>query len=132
MLIDSSQFPLVWIRINTPSSATNASPFDEFETLLIKKEPFILLNDEGLDKGDHENTPAEMKQTTRWMKKNKSKLKAYVKVAIYIEPNIAKRIASKAFAVVYEKFWGYPMLMVATKEEALSLANNFLSQHSDY
>ena len=131
MLIDSSQFPLVWMRINAPCSTANDSPFDEFEALLIKEQPFILLNDEGLDKGDHEHTPEEMKQTTRWMKKNKSKLKAFVKVAIYIEPNIAKRIASKAFAVVYEKFWGYPMLMVASKEEALSLANNFLSQPSD-
>ncbi|WP_428240834.1 hypothetical protein [Gynuella sp.] len=127
MQINASQFPLVWMRFNAPGTDPEASPFAEFEALLARKETFVLLNDEGLEKGDHEHSPEEKKQTSLWMKRHKSELKAFVKAAIYIEPNIAKRMATKAFASVYEKFWGYPMLMVATKDDALTLAQQFLS-----
>ena len=127
MLIDTSTFPLVWMRFNASGNDPEASPFTEFEALLARKEVFVLLNDEGLDKGDHEHSSEEMKQTSRWMKRHKSELKAFVKAAIYIEPNTAKRLATKAFSLVYEKFWGYPMLMVATKDHALALAQQLLS-----
>ncbi|MFC3024375.1 hypothetical protein ACFODT_11125 [Vibrio zhugei] len=127
MQIDTSQFPLVWMCFNTPSADANASPFADFEALLARKTVFVLLNDEGLDKGDHEHSSEDMKQTSRWMKQHKSELTAFVKAAIYIEPNLAKRVATKAFALVYEKFWGYPMLMVASKDEALTLAETLLS-----
>ena len=126
MLIDASQFPLVWIRFNAPGADPEASPFAEFEALLARKEVFVLLNDEGLDKGDHEHSPEEKKQTVLWMKRHKSELRAFIKAAIYIEPSTAKRLATKAFASVYEKFWGYPMLMVATRDQALALAQTLL------
>jgi len=126
MLIDASKFPLVWMRLNAPGTDPTASPFAEFELLLARKELFVLLNDEGLDKGEHEHSPEERKQTSLWMKRHKSELRAFVKAGIYIEPNTAKRLAAKAFARVYQKFWGYPMLTVATKDEALVLARMLL------
>lgn len=126
MLIDATQFPLVWTRINAPGNTSGASPFSEFEALLARQEAFVLLNDEGLDEGEHEHPQEEMKQTSLWMKRHKSELRAFVKAMICIESNTAKRLAAKAFAVVYEKFWGYPMLMVATREDALALAQQLL------
>ncbi|TDA43288.1 hypothetical protein [Burkholderia pyrrocinia] len=126
MLIDASKFPLVWMRLNAPGTDPTVSPFAEFEGLLARKEVFVLLNDEGLDKGEHEHSPEERKQTSLWMKRHKSELRTFVKAGIYIEPNTAKRLATKAFALVYEKFWGYPMLTVATKDEALALAQRLL------
>ncbi len=126
MLIDASQFPLVWMRLNAPGTDLETSPFAEFEALLARKKVFVVLNDEGLDKGEHEHSPEEKKQASLWMKRHKSELKAFIKAAIHIEPNTAKRLATKAFALVYEKFWGYPMLMVATKDEALALAQTLL------
>lgn len=127
MLIDASLFPLVWMQIASPSQNPDDSPFAEFEALLARKEPFVLLNDEGLTQGDHEHSPAEMKQTSLWMKRHKSDLRAFVKASIHIEPSTTKRLAAKAFAIVYEKFWGYPMFMTATKEEALALAQKLLA-----
>ncbi len=126
MLIDASQFPLVWMRLNAPGTDPEASPFAEFEALLARKKVFVLLNDEGLNKGDHEHSPEEMKLASRWMKRHKSELRTLVKAGIYIERNTAKRLATKAFALMYEKFWGYPMLMVASKDEALALAQRLL------
>lgn len=127
MLIDTSQFPLVWIQLNAPGTNPETSPFADFEALLARKKVFVLLNEEGLDKGDHEHSREEKKQTSLWMKRHKSELRAFVKAAIYIEPNIARRLATRAFTLVYEKFWGYPMLMVATRDDALALAQQLLS-----
>jgi len=127
VLIDATEFPLVWMQIAAPSNKPEDSPFAEFEALLARKEVFVLLNDEGLDTGDHEHSPEEMKQTSLWMKRHKSDLRIFVKASIHIEPSTAKRLASKAFTVVYEKFWGYPMLIAATKEEALVMAQNLLA-----
>ncbi|ARP82321.1 hypothetical protein CAL12_16850 [Bordetella genomosp. 8] len=126
MLMDVSKFPLVWMELNAPGPDPGASPFAEFEALLARKEVFVLLNDEGLDSGAPEHSPEEMKQASLWMKRHKSELRAFVKAGIYIEPNAAKRLATKAFALVYEKFWGYPMLTVETKDEALTLARKLL------
>jgi hypothetical protein len=123
----STHLLAIVIRIALIALFPEASPFAEFEALLARKEPFVLLNDEGLDAGDHEHSPGEMKQASLWMKRNKSDLRAFVKASIHIEPRTTKRLASKAFAVVYEKFWGYPMLMTATKNEALVLAQKLLA-----
>ena len=129
MLIDATQFPLVWIQFkkSAPNANPDASPFAEFEALLARKEVFLIINDEGVDKEDHEHSREETKQIMLWMKRNKADLRAYIKAGVYIEPNAAKRLAGKAFAVIFEKFWGYPMMIVATREEGLNLAHTLLS-----
>ncbi|QIZ47174.1 hypothetical protein [Dickeya zeae] len=130
MRIDAAQFPFVWIQMAAPGKDPNVSPFTEFETLLARQEVFVLLNDEGTihDEHEHEHSPEEMKQITRWMKAHKSELRAFVKASIHIEPNKAKRIAAKPFAIVYEKFWGYPLMMASSKEDALATAQKLLSE----
>ncbi len=64
--------------------------------------------------------------TTRWMKAHKNELKTFVKASILIEPNTVKRAAARPFAIIYEKFWGYPLLIAASKEEALATAKTLL------
>lgn len=127
MQLDAVDFPVVWMRFKAPSTSLGLSPFEEFEQLLARKQPFVLINDEGLDRSKHDETPEERKQVSLWMKRNKTALRSYVKAAIYIEPSTAKRVATKAFAAIYEKFWGYPMIMVVTMDEAVRLANDLLS-----
>ncbi|ENA3445638.1 hypothetical protein ABGN35_000992 [Yersinia enterocolitica] len=128
MKIDATQFPFVWMQIAAPGNDPDVSPFKEFEALLARKEVFVFLNDEGVAHGKHEHSPEEMKQTTRWMKAHKSELRSFVKASIHIEPNNAKRIAAKPFSIVYEKFWGYPLIMTPSKEEALAIAHKLLSE----
>ncbi|MEN5095469.1 hypothetical protein [Stenotrophomonas sp. TWI1409] len=127
MQLDALDFPIVWMRFKAPSNSPGLSPFEEFEQLLARKQPFVLINDEGLDRSNHEESPEERKQVSLWMKRNKAELRSYVKAAIYIEPSTAKRVATKAFAAIYEKFWGYPMMMAITMDEAVRLANDLLT-----
>ncbi|MEE5099561.1 hypothetical protein V2J88_08810 [Pseudomonas alliivorans] len=125
MRIETNQFPLVWLQKATQGYSQEDS-LAQFEALLARHEPFVLLSNEGLDKEQTEHSPDEMKQMALWMKRHKSELKQYVKASIHVESSLAKRLAGKAFSVVYEKFWGYPMLMTATEDEALLLAETLL------
>ncbi|MCD5983915.1 MULTISPECIES: hypothetical protein [Pseudomonas] len=125
MRIEANQFPLVWLQKATRGYSQEDS-LAQFEALLARHEPFVLLSNEGLDNEQTEHSPDEMKQMALWMKRHKSELKQYVKASIYVESSLTKRLAGKAFSVVYEKFWGYPMLMTATENEALLLAETLL------
>ncbi|WP_426116798.1 hypothetical protein [Pseudomonas sp. DSP3-2-2] len=127
MRIDATQFPFVWLQKTTLDNSQEES-LGAFEALLARNEPFVLLSDESLDKEKTDHSPSEMKQIALWMKRHKTELKTYVKASVHIEPSLTKRLAGKAFAVVYEKFWGYPMLMAATKDEALALAQTLLGR----
>ncbi|KQQ56817.1 hypothetical protein ASF84_06490 [Pseudomonas sp. Leaf127] len=126
MHIDATQFPFVWLQKNTLDD-TQEKSLAEFEDLLARNEAFVLLSNEGLGKKQPEHTPDEMKQMALWMKRHKNLLKKYVKASIQIESSLTKRIASKAFTTIYEKFWGYPMMMTATENEALTLAQKLLN-----
>lgn len=125
MRIDVTQFPFVWLQQTTPGHSLEES-LVEFKAVLARKEPFVLISNEGLDKEQPEHSPEELKQITLWMKRHKSDLKRYVKASIHIESSLAKRLAGKAFAIMYEKFWGYPMLIATTEDEALVLARKLL------
>jgi len=125
MRIDATQFPFVWLQKTTPGHSQDES-LAEFEALLARNEPFVLISNEGLDKEQPEHSPGELKQIALWMKRHKSELKRYVKASIHIESSLAKRLAGKAFAIMYEKFWGYPMLIATTEDEALALARKLV------
>jgi len=124
MFIDSSTFPLVWMRQVASASDPAQAPFEEFANLLARKQAFVFLSDDGFS--DHEHSQEERKQTSLWMKKNKVEIRAFIKGMVLIEPNAGKRLASKAFAIMFGKFWGYPLLVTASKEEALETAQRLL------
>ncbi|MCO7636626.1 hypothetical protein NJI34_07470 [Pseudomonas sp. S 311-6] len=127
MKIDTTSFPLVWMRFKVTDPATDAAPFAGFEALLARRTPFVLLNDEGLDSGRaHEHSHEERRRTSVWMKQHKSELREFVKAAIYIEPDNARRLAAASFAQGYIKFWGYPMILANSLEEALNKAEELL------
>jgi hypothetical protein len=47
---------------------------------------------------------------------------------VHIEPGGAKRLAMKAFAAAFAKFWGYPLLIAGSEQEALGFAQRLLSE----
>jgi len=101
--------------------------FDEFDANLQRGEPFVLLTDTAPAQ-DHEHSPEEKKRTALWMKKQKVALRKLVLAMILIEPNAAKRLGFKAFAVVFAKFWGYPLLLAASREQAMEMAGELLAK----
>jgi len=125
MLIDSSTFPLVWLRRDTGAADSDAL-FAAFEQLLARRQAFVLLSDAGFDDEGHEHAQEERKRMTLCMKKNKAALRAYICGMVLIEPSAAKRLAGKAFAVMFGKFWGYPLHFGDSGDDALDIARSLL------
>lgn len=126
MSINSSHFPLVWMNLTQEPGYDHQPDFEEFEANLRRGEPFVLLTDTAPAE-DHGHSPEEKKRTALWMKKHKVELRKLVMAMILIEPNAAKRLGFKAFAMVFAKFWGYPLLLASSREQATEMARELLS-----
>ncbi|MGN6091010.1 MAG: hypothetical protein ACTHOL_01555 [Luteibacter jiangsuensis] len=126
MSMNSSDFPLVWMSFSQQSGQDPQKDFDEFEANLRRGEPFVILSDSTTTE-DHEHTPEEKKRVSLWMKKHKLELRKLVLAMILVEPNQAKRLGYKAFSVMFAKFWGYPMLLAESREQAVDMARKVLS-----
>ena len=133
MKINASKFPYVWVDF-THSHAEpehdHTEDFERFEALLARKEAFVFLS-RTAEQDDHEHTQQEKKQVSLWMKKHKQALRTYVKGMVHIEPGSAKRLAMRAFSAAFAKFWGYPLLIAGSEEEALGFAQRLLSDPND-
>ncbi|PIA06066.1 MULTISPECIES: hypothetical protein [Enterobacteriaceae] len=125
MSMNSSNFPFVWISFSQEPGHDPEMDFEEFEANLRRGEPFVLLSDSAPAE-DHEHTPQEKKRTSLWMKKHKAELRTLVRAMVLVEPSPAKRLAFKAFAVVFAKFWGYPLILASSREEAIEIAKGLL------
>ncbi|MET6757323.1 hypothetical protein [Pseudoalteromonas sp. NCIMB_1079] len=127
-MLDSTKFPLVYMTKNTSSEASKDDQFKELEDLLKLKQPFVIISDGGFSDKKHEHSKEENKKMSRWMKKNKVEMKSYIQSMILIEPSLAKRLAAKTFAITFNKFWGYPLLIADSKEDALNIAHALIGK----
>ncbi|MEW9310637.1 hypothetical protein [Labrys neptuniae] len=125
MPLDSTNFPLVWMSFDKGLDHDHDEDFEAFEANLKRGTPFVILADSAPAE-DHEHSQEEKKRTSLWMKKHKVELRALVLAMIVIEPNAAKRLAFKAFGVAFAKFWGYPMKLASSREEAMVIAADLL------
>ncbi|WP_175687530.1 hypothetical protein [Burkholderia multivorans] len=129
MSMNSSNFPFVWMSFSQAPGHDPGKDFEEFEANLKRGEPFVLLSDSAPAE-DHEHTPEEKKRTSLWMKKHKTELRKLVLAMVLVESSPAKRLGFKAFSVVFAKFWGYPLILATSRDEAMDIAKKLLSEHA--
>ncbi|MDI9250362.1 hypothetical protein QMZ25_17335 [Stenotrophomonas sp. RS-48] len=130
MSMNSSDFPLVWMDLAQGPEHEHQYDFDAFEENLRRGEPFVLLTDTAPSE-EHDHSPAEKKRMALWMKQHKAELRRLVLAMVLVEPNPAKRVAYKTFSVPFSKFWGYPLHIVTSREKAIEVARNLLSQSNE-
>lgn len=126
MPLDSSNFPLVWMSYDESPDHDHDEDFEALKANLQRGKPFVLLTDSAPAES-HEHSQEEKKRTALWMKKHKVELRTLILAMIVIEPSAAKRLAFKPFGVAFARFWGYPMKLASSREEALDIAGNLLS-----
>jgi hypothetical protein len=126
MQLDLSHFPLVWMRRDSAAAAQADVLFAQFDALLARRQAFVILSEEGFDDDGHEHPQEERKQVSLWMKQNKAAIRAYIQGMVLVEPSAAKRLAGKAFAVMFGKFWGYPLHFATSRDDALDIAQHLL------
>ncbi|MEC3947975.1 hypothetical protein [Sphingobium sp. HWE2-09] len=128
MLLDDAKFPLVRMHYNHADEQGEGSGFERFEALLERRKPFVLI---GLGaQPDKVQSIEERKQVTLWMKRNRPALHTYVRAMVYVEPSPAKRFLAKASAPVFQKFWGYPIVVAASEPDAEAVAARLLAGES--
>lgn len=129
MPLDNTNFPLVWMSYDEEPDHDHDEDFEALEASFRRGTPFVILTDNAPAE-DHEHGPEEKKRTALWMKKHKAELRSLVLAMIVIEPSLPKRMAFKPFGVAFAKFWGYPMKLASSREEALEIAGKLLSEHA--
>ena len=129
MPLDSTNFPIVWMSYDEGPDHDDDEDLAALEVNLKRGKPFVILTDNAPTE-EHEHTQEEKKRTALWMKRHKAELRSLVLTMIVIEPNAAKRLAFKTFGVAFGKFWGFPMGVVTTREEAMEMADNMLLEHA--
>ncbi|WP_319772205.1 hypothetical protein [Breoghania sp.] len=129
MPLDSTDFPRVWMSYDETPDHDHDEDFEELEATLRRGTPFVILTDSAPSE-NHAHSQEEKKRTALWMKKHKTELRTLVLAMIVIEPSAAKRMTFKPFGVAFAKFWGYPMKLASSREEAMEIAGKLLSEHS--
>lgn len=129
MPLDSTKFPLVWMSYDEGPDHDHDEDLEALEANLKRGTPFVILTDNALTE-DHEHSQEEKKRTSLWMKRHKAELRTLVLTMIVIEPSAVKRLAFKPFGVAFAKFWGFPMGLASSREEAMEIAGKMLSERA--
>ncbi len=131
MQIDIQDFPLVRMDYSGAGKQSIEETLRIFEQCLQRKQAFVFLaGGADFDKDPNENV-ADRRAVSLWMKQHKAELRDYVKAMYYVEPSAVKRLAAKAFAVIYGKFWGHPMIVTESRDEAVRQAYELLGLSSE-
>lgn len=127
MSLDSTHFPIVWMHQEEQAQRDTAAEFAQFSALLEREQPFVILCDRRMeDEGEHDRD--ERTQVALWKRDHREALKLWVKGMVLIEPEAARRKACEAFVEFGSKFWGYPVLVVASEPLAQTLAQRLLHE----
>ena len=135
MIIDDSKFPIVLVDFQhsleqtTTENHNHDKDMAAFTGLFESGKPFVMVSTGEAPEEKHKHSREETRKINAWRKLNKEKLKC-IQATIQVEPNKVKRVGLKLFASVYEKFWGNPLLLAPTQEEALELAKSVLHKAS--
>ncbi|MEG0858496.1 MAG: hypothetical protein RSG92_04190 [Pseudomonas sp.] len=128
MYVDASNFPIVRMEMDPALSMPIEEVLACIGKLLAGDQPFVFVG-EGFPDDDprDSNSIEERRQVTLWMKANKAQIRKLIRAQVQIVPNVRHWAGAVSFSVIFEKFWGYPMLVVATAQEAQEKAQSLLS-----
>ena len=129
MPLDISNFPLVWMSYDEGPDHDHHEDFEALEASFKRGAPFVILTDNAPTE-DHKHSQQQKKLTALWMKRHKTELRTLVLAMIVIETSAAKRLAFKSFGVAFAKFWGHPLKIASSREEAMEIADKLLSERA--
>lgn len=105
MFLDTSCFPLVFLRAH----AEAAAPIDEqFERLLARQLPFVLITDRWPDHHGEE-TPKERRNQALFFNKVEDRMRRYCRGMIVIEGGEPTGVAVRLAAAAASKTLGFPV-----------------------
>ncbi|MGY3859414.1 hypothetical protein [Aeromonas intestinalis] len=127
MNIDATEYPIVWMDYEPARGASVEAALADISALLVRGQPLVFLATGEPGNGNDKAGAEDRRTVALWMKSNKHAIRRFALGHVQIVPESTKRVAMRAFAVVFAKFWGYPMFVVASEEEARAKADALLA-----
>lgn len=127
MSIDATEYPIVWMDYEPSRGVPVAEALASISALLARNQPLVFLAQNEPGDTHRQDGAEERRAVALWMKANKHEIRRLALGHVQIVPEAAKRVAMRAFSVVFAKFWGYPMFVVASVEEARAKAGSLLA-----
>ncbi|WP_201268189.1 hypothetical protein [Pseudomonas aeruginosa] len=127
MNIDTTEYPIVRME----NARSLARPIEEvlecISELLARGRPFVFVSQDIPDGDDAEEHIDTRRKIALWMKANRTEIRRLIKGHLQIVSEPDQRDRMEAFSVVFAKFWGYPMFVVASAESAHAKAESLLA-----
>lgn len=123
MFHDVSDFPVVRLSGRGLPDGHGTQWAAEMDSLLAKKQPFVLIFLDTLEKEEHD----DKKVRAVWIKRNKKDLAALCRGFISIEPDKATRLLKRAQGVAMAAAFGLRLKFTADVAEAEALARRLLA-----
>lgn len=125
MNIDARHFPQVTLEYNATLNLPMNEVLAQLSELIARDLPFAFIATGGL--GEANADPEDHKKLSLWMKANKPQIVKTIKGHVQIVEDAAGQAAAREFVPTFIKFWGYPMLVAATAEEAQEKVGELLA-----
>jgi hypothetical protein len=121
-ILDLSGFPIVRLNVDDRTSGNTQDWINEMDALLAREEPFAIVSCSRME----QDNPQDEQQRGNWYRTNNERLATWCKVMVYIEPDDLQREKLKRQLEGLRKVFLFRFDLVASEEEALSLAQDFL------
>lgn len=129
MLIDQSRDPIIFLRT---SAAANDSIETQFEQLLQRPTPFVLITDHHEHDHNHQDTPEERKQKALFFKRVRGRLRSLCLGMIVIDGDKPSPIAARLAARAISKALGFSVLFAASEDQAVHEATRLLTENGAF
>ncbi|HBO6774561.1 hypothetical protein FA454_32650 [Pseudomonas aeruginosa] len=124
MNIDTTEYPIV--RMENARARPVEEVLECISELLARGRPFVFVSQDAPDDDAEEHIDTRRKIAS-WMKANRTEIRRLIKGHLQIVSEPDQRDGMQAFSVVFARFWGYPMFVVASVEAARAKAESLLA-----
>lgn len=130
MQIDTTEFPIVKMDYSVPYNTDFREILQSLNELFAKKVPFVIIGAGERSEEDEAQSRVDRHEAGIWAKAHRQEIQKWIKMHYYVESDAKKVLEMEEFSVIFEKFWGYPLMVVPSMEEAYRRAETLLNHKS--
>lgn len=130
MQIDTTEFPIVKMDYSVPYQTDFREILASLDELFARKTPFVIIGRGERSEKDEAQSKEDRHEAGLWAKARKEQIAESIMIHYYVESDPVKVLEMEEFSVIFEKFWGYPLVVVSSVEEGYRRAHALLNSKS--
>lgn len=130
MQIDTTEFPIVKMNYSVPYNTDFREVLHSLNELLSRQIPFVIIGKGERSEKDEAQSRADRHEAGDWVKEHKEEIQKWIKMHFYVASDPVKVAEMEEFSVIFEKFWGYPLVVVPSVEEGYKRGRALLNSES--